>query len=83
MGTVSTEHALTPTAPARDVVVADNVIEDAGHVVPAGTGVLAQECANTTITHNHIHHCECLALSAPFHACAAPALQLARARMTH
>ncbi len=44
------------SAPARDIVVADNVIEDAGHVVPAGTGVLAQECSNTTITHNHIHH---------------------------
>ena len=44
------------SAPARQVLIADNVIEDAGHVVPAGTGVLAQECANTTITHNHIHH---------------------------
>ena len=44
------------SAPARQTLIADNVIEDAGHVVPAGTGVLAQECANTTITHNHIHH---------------------------
>ena len=44
------------TAPAHSNSIADCVISDGGHVVPAGTGVLAQECSNTTITHNHIHH---------------------------
>ena len=44
------------TAPATDIEVTDCVIEDAGLVVPAGTGILAQECANTTILHNHVHH---------------------------
>ena len=51
------------SAPARGVTIADCVIEDAGHIVPAGTGVLAQECANTTITHNHIHHLYYTAIS--------------------
>jgi len=44
------------TAPAHSCAIADTVIADGGHVVPAGTGVLAQEAANTTITHNHVHH---------------------------
>jgi len=42
--------------PTRNVSVVDNVIEDGGHVVPAGTGVLAQESVATRIEHNHIHH---------------------------
>ena len=40
----------------RNVTVADNTITEGGHIVPAGTGVLAQECVGTTIVHNHIHH---------------------------
>jgi hypothetical protein len=40
----------------RNVTVSDCVIEDGGHVVPAGTGVLAQEAVGTTIVHNDIHH---------------------------
>ena len=43
-------------SPAHSCVVSDCVIADGGHVVPAGTGVLAQEAANTSIVHNHVHH---------------------------
>lgn len=42
--------------PTRSVTVTDNTIEDGGHIVPAGTGVLAQESLATKIVHNHIHH---------------------------
>ena len=42
--------------PTRNVTVSDNTIEDGGKVVPAGTGVLAQESVGTVIVHNHIHH---------------------------
>ncbi len=42
--------------PTRNVSVLDNTLEDGGNVVPAGAGVLAQECVGSTITHNHIHH---------------------------
>ena len=44
------------TAPAHSCTISDTVITNGGHVVPAGTGVLAQEAANTTISHNHVHH---------------------------
>jgi hypothetical protein len=53
----NTENTGDPaTAPAKNVSVADCTIEHGGLVVPAGTGVLAQESYGTTITHNHIHH---------------------------
>ncbi len=42
--------------PTRNVSVLDCEIEDGGHVVPAGTGVLAQESYGTRVEHNHIHH---------------------------
>ena len=42
--------------PTRNVSVSDNTIEDGGKVVPAGTGVLAQESVGTVIVHNHVHH---------------------------
>ena len=42
--------------PTRNVSVSDNTIEDGGKVVPAGTGVLAQESVGTAVVHNHIHH---------------------------
>ena len=34
------------TAPARSIVVADNTVEDGGHITPAGTGVFVQEAYN-------------------------------------
>ena len=46
----------TATAPARNITVADCEVADGGHVVPAGTGIFAQEAYATTIVHNHVHH---------------------------
>jgi len=46
----------TATAPTHNVSVLDSEIEDGGHVVPSGTGVLAEEGYAHTILHNHIHH---------------------------
>jgi hypothetical protein len=43
-------------APAMFITVADCIIEDGGHVVPAGTGVLGQEASHMLITHNHINN---------------------------
>lgn len=42
-------------SPAMYITVSDCIIEDGGHVVPAGTGVLGQEASHMLITHNHIH----------------------------
>jgi parallel beta-helix repeat protein len=44
------------TSPVHSISVMDCTIEDGGKIVPAGTGILAQEAYNTTITHNHVHH---------------------------
>jgi hypothetical protein len=43
------------SSPALSISVTDTTIENGGLVVPAGTGVFAQESYNTTIAHNHIH----------------------------
>lgn len=52
----ATDSGAPSTAPAQSSVVADCTIEQCGLIVPAGTGVFAQEAFNTTITHNAIHH---------------------------
>lgn len=44
------------TEPTKGVSITDSVMEDGGHVCPAGTGILSQEAYATTISHNHIHH---------------------------
>lgn len=46
----------TANEPTRNVTVSDCEIADGGHVVPAGTGVLAQESYATSVVHNHVHH---------------------------
>ena len=44
------------TSPARSITVADNTVEDGGHITPAGTGIFVQEAYNTSVVHNHVHH---------------------------
>ncbi len=41
---------------ARNITVSDCVIEDAGHIIQAGTGVLLQQAHDSAVVHNHIHH---------------------------
>ena len=52
----STDTFNPDAAPAMFITVADCIIEDGGHVVPAGTGVFGQEASHMLITHNHINN---------------------------
>jgi parallel beta-helix repeat protein len=44
------------TSGTANITITDSIITDGGHVVPAGTGILAQECIRTTIVHNEIYN---------------------------